>query len=1003
MLIAACYSDQPPRFFSLGPSLEMHSSENLAKSGPSFSSVPFRDPKAARVGYERIAPRFSPALATMVCSLLAESPDPDSSLLLLERLVNETSPETVRLMETHPFLAHYAIAVFGHSWYLGETLIRNPDLLHAFQRERRLDRSHSHEEFSEGLARFRSRSLERDASLILARFKRREYVRIMLRDLLRIAPLAESTAEISALSDVLLQDALREAASLVEKRHGTAQHLDGSGRAVNTAFSVLSLGKLGGNELNYSSDIDVMFLFGDGAEPESASISNREYFVRLAQQVTEILSRPTAEGVVFRIDLRLRPQGNEGELAVNLSRALDYYSQIAHDWERQALIKVRHSAGDEKLAREFIRRVQPQVYSDKINFAAIKTALVTREKIDRKRRRQAAATKDGTIDVKIDRGGIRDIEFLVQCLQRVYGGAEPWLRSGGTLFSLQKLHDKRHISGHDFHELNSAYTFLRHLEHRLQLRQGQQLHRLPSSPHDLEILQRSMAGLIPEYGLTDLVAVVRNRMQAVSEIYQRVIFQQQARESPAPVSDEFSLRSRTEAFSADNSHQQILERLSEDAPQLARALRSTGQGSTVRRNTLRFLSAAFAASEKYAAVIGAQSSIADSLWLFDTSEYLTEILVRHPEEAATLAQIRALPPPPAGASLFTLMDEEQSAGRDAVFAYIANSTASHQEKIALLRRQFRHLAFASGARDLLELRPIYSALAETSSAAEESINAAFGIAGAPSGLAILALGRLGTREFDLLSDADLLFVGDESCDRQALTRAAEEIMQALAAYTQEGLVFPVDARLRPHGGEGELVVTPKQLEQYFSAEAQPWEALMYTKLRFLCGDAALGRRAGSATDVLFRRLAEDHGFSGAVRQMRKKLEDASAPAKSIRTSPGALYDADFISSFLLIKHNMRAKLGTLRDRLWRCAASGALDKKDAAVLDHAGELCRTVEHALRLVIGRNTRWLPAAEHPRQSIEKVTAQILKREFPNGLEHELLATFATVRAIYDRVIR
>ena len=227
-------------------------------------------------------------------------------------------------------------------------------------------------------------------------------------------------------------------------------------------------------------------------------------------------------------------------------------------------------------------------------------------------------------------------------------------------------------------------------------------------------------------------------------------------------------------------------------------------------------------------------------------------------------------------------------------------------------------------------------------------------------------------------------------------------MQALAAYTQEGLVFPVDTRLRPHGGEGELVVTPKQLEKYFSAEAQPWEALMYTKLRFVCGDAALGRRAASATDILFRRFANDERFPQAVRQMRKKLEDASAPAKSIRTSPGALYDADFISSFLLVKHNVRAKLGTLRDRLWRCSASGALDKKDTAILDHAGELCRTVEHALRLVIGRNTRWLPAAEHPRQAIEKLTAQILKREFPNGLEQELLATFATVREIYIRAI-
>src|SRR5206468_11710056 len=209
--------------------------------------------------------------------------------------------------------------------------------------------------------------------------------------------------------------------------------------AVTTPFAVLSLGKLGGNELNYSSDIDLLYLHGDGPEPPAAAISNREYFVRLAQQVTEILSRHTAEGAVFRIDLRLRPQGNEGELAISLSNALRYYAETAHDWERQALIKVRNSAGDIALAREFIRRVQPQVYSEQVNFAAIKTALVAREKIDRKRRKQAATEGYESIDVKIDRGGIRDIEFLVQCLQRVYGGAEPWLRSGGTVFSLQKL------------------------------------------------------------------------------------------------------------------------------------------------------------------------------------------------------------------------------------------------------------------------------------------------------------------------------------------------------------------------------------------------------------------------------------------------------------------------------------------------------------------------------------------------------------------------------------
>src|SRR3954471_14926143 len=519
----------------------MQSKEQPGDLRDTLDVIPFHDPKAAREHFGPVNKRLSVSLAKALPALLEDCPDPDRALLLFDRLLSEGSSETLRLIESHAFLAHYAIAVFGNSNYLGETLVRNPDLLQTFLREKKLDQSFSHDEFSEALARFRSRSFERDVSLLLSRFKRREYVRIMLRDVLRISPLAETTSEISALSDVLIQNALREAESAMENRFGLPQHLDAEGRAVTTPFAVLSLGKLGGSELNYSSDIDLLYLYGDGHEPPTAQISNREYFVRLAQQLTEILSRPTSEGAVFRIDLRLRPQGNEGELAISLSNALRYYSETAHDWERQALIKIRHSAGDEKLAREFIRRVQPQVYSEEINFAAIKTALVAREKIDRKRRRQAAAERHESLDVKIDRGGIRDIEFLVQCLQRVYGGAEPWLRSGGTLFSLQKLHDKRHISGHDFHELNSAYTFLRHLEHRLQLRQGQQLHRLPSSPHDLEILQRSMAGLIPEYGLTDLVAVVRNRMQAVSEIYQRVIFQQEA-VTPLPKNEgEFKL------------------------------------------------------------------------------------------------------------------------------------------------------------------------------------------------------------------------------------------------------------------------------------------------------------------------------------------------------------------------------------------------------------------------------------------------------------------------------
>jgi glutamate-ammonia-ligase adenylyltransferase len=944
--------------------------------------------------------------------LLAESPDPDCALRLFERLTE--SPEIVRLLDRHNFLVHYAIVVFGHSRFLGETLIQNPDLLQSFLREKNLDRSFSQEEFHESLARFRARSFETDVSLTLARFKRREYVRIMLRDVLKIAPLAETTAEISALADVLIEDALREADSKLQRRHGTPQHLDALGRLTDTPFAILSLGKLGGNELNYSSDADLMYIYGDGEEPPKAPVSNREYFIRLAQQTTEILSRVTREGPVFRIDLRLRPQGGEGELAIRLSQALKYYAETAHDWERQALIKVRHSAGDLVLAREFIRAVQPHVYTEKANFAAIKTALVAREKMH-KRRQQGSGLEQvaSTIDVKIDRGGIRDIEFLVQCLQRVYGGAEPWLRSGGTLFSLQKLHDKGHISGREFHDLTSAYEFLRHLEHRLQLREGRQTHQLPSSEADSQILQRAMEGYAPgEHRAGELSAMVRLRMGAVAEIYQRIIYQQQSRGRQQLRDTEFKLLSTPEPALTDQSSQHLLERLATEAPELYEITNRPDLSLQARSNVHRFLVSAFASSHRYAAVLRYQKEASRALTLFEASDYLTQILIRHPEEIATLAETEeARPRPgrgytvegsPGDRPLFDNFSLESSQGSsDPVFAYLGNSPIPYGEKLSLLRQHFRHRAFAVGARDLIELRNVYESFSDITLAAADAMAAAFSMAGSPPGLAVMALGRLGSGEFDLLSDADVLFVCDEAGDRIALTRCAEQTMYALSAYTREGMVFPVDARLRPRGGEGELLSTPTQLAAYFEHEAQPWEALMYTKLRFFAGSKIVGERAIAQLKTLFERFASDDGFAAAVREMRTKLETAE-PGKSFKSSPGGAYDIDFITSFLLVKHGVAQKPGSLRDRLWRCVSIGRLEKVDAAVLDHAAELLRTAEHVSRLVVGRPGKWLPATEHGRQVAEKFTAKILGRHFSDGLENELSRTFETVRGIFDRVL-
>jgi glutamate-ammonia-ligase adenylyltransferase len=989
--------------------------------GAAATEILFRDPESARLNLERVSARLSATLASALRSLLAEAPDPDGALLLFERL--SEAPEVVSLLERHNFLAHYAIVVFGHSRFLGETLLQNTDLLPSLLREKNLDRSFSQEEFHESLARYRARSLENDVSLILARFKRREYVRIMLRDVLKIAPLAETTAEISALADVLIEEALREADSQLQRRHGSPQHLDALGRLVDTPFAILALGKLGGNELNYSSDVDLMYIYGDGEEPPKVPVSNREYFIRLAQQTTEILSRVTREGPVFRIDLRLRPQGGEGELAIRLSQALSYYAETAHDWERQALIKLKHCAGDAGLAREFIRAVQPHVYTEKVNFAAIKTALVAREKMQ-KRRQQAnvLAQPEQTIDVKIDRGGIRDVEFLVQCLQRVYGGAEPWLRSGGTLFSLQKLHDKGHISGKEFHDLTSAYEFLRHLEHRLQLREGRQTHRLPATDADSRILQRAMEGYAPgEYRVGDFATMVKRRMVAVGEIYQRIIYQQQTRGRRQLRDREFRLLSPPELAAADQSGQHMLERLATDAPACYEVANRPDLSPQARRNVHRFLAAAFASSYRYAAVLRHQQEASRALKLFETSDYLTEILIRHPEEIATLAEIEEGGLRLSHGYLFERSLTERSLAErslsgasllgpssfeipvrpiDPVFGYLADSPAPYGEKLALLRQHFRHRAFAVGARDVLEFRNVYESFGDITLAASDAMAAAFSMAGAPQGLSALALGRLGSGEFDLLSDADVLFVCEEEGDRVALTKCAEQMMHALAAYTREGMVFPVDARLRPRGGEGELLVTPAQLSAYFKQEAQPWEALMYTKLRFFAGSKTLGERATAQLKDLFERFASDETFGDAVREMRTKLE-AGEPRKSFKTSPGGTYDIDFITSYLMVKHGVASKQGSLRDRLWRCVSAGLLDKNDAGALDHAAELLRTTEHVSRLVVGRPGKWLPATEHGRQVTEKLTEKILSCEFRDGIESELMRTLGSVRTIYEKV--
>jgi glutamate-ammonia-ligase adenylyltransferase len=698
-----------------------------------------------------------------------------------------------------------------------------------------------------------------------------------------------------------------------------------------------------------------------------------------------LLSRPTPEGAVFRIDLRLRPQGQEGEPAVALYHAVNYYASTAHDWELQALIKARHSAGAAGLAREFIQAVQPRVYVGAINFAAVETATNSRRKIGEHRRRSLALRREpATIDVKLDRGGIRDIEFLVQCLQRVYGGEETWLRSCGTLFSLQKLHDKGHLSAADFRELSVAYEFLRTIEHRLQLQRGQQLHRLPPSAEELLVLARAVAH-DPAASAAGLMRSVRERMGLVAAIYERIIHHQQQREKGGAETafDSYYIGAREFSF------EQLLQRVKADSHGLFQIVSTTEASSHGRRNLHRFLGAAVSGAELYAWLQENPAVVSKVIQLLETSDYLADALVRHP----ALARMLIDRPP--------LDDHALAAADFARLFSFAGVDRNTNESLALMRRRFRQAGFIAAAHDVLSPQSVFVSLKQRTQLADEAVRSALRLVNGERSLAVFALGRLGTEEFDIASDADLLFVRAPEADEEEARLDAERLVNALSAYTKEGSIFAVDTRLRPRGGEGDLVVSAPQLERYLAQEAQPWEALTYSKLRFVAGRKEV---AALLLPLVWHQIVEiafRPAFSTAVKEMRAKLEKSNRYANSFKLARGGFYDIDFLASYLMLSGASLVQ-GNTAERLERLHHGGLLPEPEFHDLREAALLFRTADHAIRLVTGSARPELPQAEHQRYMTERMVNKILGRAAIPNLQAELVDTQSRVRETFFRMI-
>ena len=498
----------------------------IAAMSQEFSAVPFADRGRASESLPRLGQRLAPELMLSLASLLAHSPDPDGALQLLDRYAEAAPPDVLEGLALHPTALIYLVAIFGHSQPLAETFLEDSSLAVQFARDRHFTKLRSIEDLMQAYARYSVTSPDLWLSSQLARFKRRNILRIALKDILRLSTLGETTLELSTLADVILKNALSYCDQELAKRYGRPQYRDHEGRVAPSGFSIVSLGQLGGNELSYSSNIDLLFLYARegetaGGSENSSIIANKEYFVRLAEAVNRTVTQPTPHGEVYRVNLLQRPEGEQGDFAISLNSALEYYDHRARGLELQVLMKARHSAGDPRLTREFLHGVEPYIYRSPNGSKIPPSELGDRENNSVVQH----ASRDGAMDVRHHRGGIRDIDFLVQQLQHMHGANDRWVRSGGTLLALRRLNDKGLLSDANYARLTSAYEFIRRVEHCIQLRADPQAHRLPDDHAALDRLARGVG--IEMESRHDagpaLVAQLEENFARVDDIYSRVL------------------------------------------------------------------------------------------------------------------------------------------------------------------------------------------------------------------------------------------------------------------------------------------------------------------------------------------------------------------------------------------------------------------------------------------------------------------------------------------------
>ncbi len=872
-------------------------------------------------------------------------------------------PAAFQILIQSPAGLQFLIAVFSQSRFLSEEILQHPEWIDQLRASGDLHRVLSAEEFRIKLDEFLNG--QQPEALPLATFRRKQILRILIRDVLAYATLSEVTEELSNLADSIVAVAYASIFEEHAKKYGAPTNEDGA----PAGLSVIALGKLGGAELNYSSDIDLLFIYGSNGMTAGGddALTNKEFFKRVANELTRVLSTYTPEGLCYRVDLRLRPEGKLGEVCLSLEGARRYYSSRARDWELQMMIKARVAAGDPAAGAELLEFVEPLTYSTSLDFSAIETMSVTRLRLNEKLASKKLAAASAAIDVKLAPGGIRDIEFLVQCLQRLHGGRVSWVRHGGTMLALSRLQDKNLLSPVEYGKLASAYQFLRHLEHRLQYDEDRQTHSLPANFAELAVL----AARMPQATYTDepasaatLLERLKLHFADVRAIYDRVVHTQPS----TPV----------EIPAADPEQPKKLQR--EDPPRRIRE-----------------------AFDVFRDRIGAQSDLWQILEqdtvlmqyardLFALSPHYAEQLIREPDLLIELQQLADFSP-----------------------GFISKAPDP-----STLRRAFRREMFRLQTRGICLGAPVFETLAQTSDLADRILSEVYALAIRETAAArppensayrpadqlmVIALGRLGMRELDVASDADLIFVLPDEDAPELLfwTHVASRMVDLLTAYTGEGTFFAVDTRLRPNGREGALVQSVTTFRDYFERKAEAWEGIAYMKSRAVSGNLRAGEDFLHALQELdWRRYGQSGRSKADLRQMRARLEREQGAENPLKAGFGGFYDIDFLLLYLRLKAaGFFFPVLNTPERIDIIEKMGHLDRDDANFLRVAATFYRALDHGLRVANGHVEGRLPNSEAPLEALAELVARSMPGQTLDGsLPEELQRIQAKTREVFDR---